>query len=122
MRLFEQRLFIKLDEKRPNAMKRMSAFLKTIHKRFTDELQLLENAKENLKKYSSFHFQYYRFVFKFSVFGRSEINLSCALAVITHLIRFFDMPPKVLDSLLVTLMCPVVDYPQQVSMHWNAMI
>lgn len=49
VRLFERRLFIKLDEKKPNALNRMSSFLKSTHQQLMTDLQSLEAAKDSLK-------------------------------------------------------------------------
>lgn len=52
MRLLERRLFAKLDDKKPNALQRVSSFLKLTHQQILVTLHNLDNASNNLKKYT----------------------------------------------------------------------
>lgn len=54
MRLLERRLFAKLDDKKPNALHRISSFLKITHQQILVTLHNLENANNELKKYGEF--------------------------------------------------------------------
>lgn len=50
MRLLERRLFAKLDDKKANALHRVSSFLKLTHQQILVTLRNLENAKTELTR------------------------------------------------------------------------
>lgn len=93
MRLVERRLIVKIQDRQPGALGGISVLLKNTHSDLMKTTQRLKEIRRNLNK--------------------SQMELSCTLALIKNVVENFNINPKTIEGFLSALVYPVNDWIDQ---------
>lgn len=114
MRLVQRRFFVKVEDKKPGALDAITMLFKSTHKQIVDILRAIEETKESLARLRVPKPQSGSISDMCLYCCRSQMELSCALALAQTMVGHLDLPSRSKEGLSALLVTPARDWLEQV--------